>query len=276
MTTTITVRALTDALFSLFPAAWAEPWDHVGLSVGNPDASVRGVAVALDVSAASVDAAAERGANVLLTHHPVCLDLPPTIAPASAQVGFAPAAIWEAVKRDVAVISMHTNLDRSPRAALLMPQMLGLEAKAGIERDRTPSQGSLGALANLSQPWTLAHLAKACTEAFGRVAQVYGDNPGARLDRIAFCSGSMGGTSCEDVAAAQADAAVCGECGYHRALDLVARSCSVVVLGHDASELPHRQALIQAAVECGISRSLVFLIDEAPVWWQTDTLICGD
>ncbi len=37
------VRDLESSLLARFPRRDAEAWDHVGLSVGDPDAKVRGV-----------------------------------------------------------------------------------------------------------------------------------------------------------------------------------------------------------------------------------------
>jgi dinuclear metal center YbgI/SA1388 family protein len=61
------------ALDDLYPAAWAEPWDAVGLVVGDPDAPVRRVLFAIDPVAAVVAEAAQRGADLLVTHHPLYL-----------------------------------------------------------------------------------------------------------------------------------------------------------------------------------------------------------
>ena len=76
------VKDLESRLFARFPLSDAEPWDHVGLSVGDPEAQVAGVACALDPTPAHVEEAAARGANVLITHHPVYLKAPDTFSPA--------------------------------------------------------------------------------------------------------------------------------------------------------------------------------------------------
>jgi dinuclear metal center YbgI/SA1388 family protein len=61
------------ALEELYPAAWAETWDAVGLVVGDPDAVVRRVLFAIDPVAPVVEEAADRGADLLVTHHPLYL-----------------------------------------------------------------------------------------------------------------------------------------------------------------------------------------------------------
>lgn len=70
------VAELERALLARYPKTDAEPWDHVGLSVGDPAVEITGVACALDATEANVLRAQEAGANVLLTHHPVYIKAP--------------------------------------------------------------------------------------------------------------------------------------------------------------------------------------------------------
>ena len=55
----------------LAPAAYAEEWDNPGLNVGNPDADVKKVLVALDATEEVIDEAVEIGADMIITHHPL-------------------------------------------------------------------------------------------------------------------------------------------------------------------------------------------------------------
>ncbi|GAC1611727.1 MAG: Nif3-like dinuclear metal center hexameric protein [Mycobacteriales bacterium] len=61
------------ALEVLYPLRLAEPWDAVGLAVGDPDSDVRRVLFAIDPVEPVVAEAAERGADLLVTHHPLYL-----------------------------------------------------------------------------------------------------------------------------------------------------------------------------------------------------------
>ena len=55
----------------LAPAKLAEEWDNPGLNVGNPDAEVKKILVALDATEAVIDEAVEKGADMIVTHHPL-------------------------------------------------------------------------------------------------------------------------------------------------------------------------------------------------------------
>ena len=60
-------------LEQLYPPAWAESWDAVGLVCGDPDATVRRVLLAVDPVEAVVDEALSGGFDLLVTHHPLYL-----------------------------------------------------------------------------------------------------------------------------------------------------------------------------------------------------------
>ena len=261
----LTVGRLEEALLARFPLSDAEPWDRVGISVGDPCEEVRGVACALDVTPQTIRAAAKTGANVLLTHHPVYLEMPARICPQRSGAATPASSIWEAVESRVSLIALHTNLDRSLQGSLRMPELLGLRARPGLERGRGEGAGRYGSVCDLGEPTTLDALALRCRDAFGRVSQVFGD--GSRsLSRVGFFTGSVGSSGCEDAVAAGLDCVVCGECGYHRALDLDSVGVAVIILGHDASELPLVSCLRDAALGCGVEAGRVFVVPEPRRW----------
>lgn len=125
----VTAGQLADALAWRFPLAWAEPWDHVGLLIGDPAMRVSGAFVTLDATAEAVARAHACGAEVLVTHHPPYLEPPARIAPGPGPAG----TLEAAVRLGVAVISMHTNVDRSPEGAAALPALLGLDAEGPLE-----------------------------------------------------------------------------------------------------------------------------------------------
>lgn len=130
----VKVSELVAYLDGRIPFAWAEPWDKVGLVVGDPDATVKRVFVSLDPTQDAVKAAAAAKAQVLLTHHPAFLDPVARLMPdpGSAGVPFA------AVRAGVALISCHTNLDRAPEGADALPLVLGTQAIEPLERGGQP------------------------------------------------------------------------------------------------------------------------------------------
>lgn len=94
----------------LAPARWAEEWDNVGLVVGDPAQQITGILVALTVTEEVVQAAAGRGANLIVSHHPPWLKLAPRLRP-DAPAGRLAALL---IKKEMAVVAAHTNLDVAP------------------------------------------------------------------------------------------------------------------------------------------------------------------
>ncbi len=124
----VRVRDIVRTVLEEFPASWAESWDAVGLRVGDPDAEVTGVALTLEATSDRIRWAASRGANVLATHHPPALGEHDTFTAAGST-----GALFTAASEGVAVISAHTNLDRSPQGAPVLLRALGLEDGEPLE-----------------------------------------------------------------------------------------------------------------------------------------------
>lgn len=259
------VHDLETALFGRFPRSDAEPWDHVGLSVGDPSAEVEGVACALDASLSSLERAASLGANVLLTHHPVYLSAPSAFAPpGTTSLPSASGVVFEAIRRGMSIISMHTNLDRSKQARDALACTLGYSALSSLEHPDDPDAPGLGSVCEVD-PCSLGALSVRAERAFDTKAQVWGSSE-ATMRRIAVLGGSLGDFG-EDALRIGCDAVLTGEVGYHRAQDLSLRGLSVILLSHDKSEQPFCRILADASVEAGVERDRIHVIALPRQWW---------
>lgn len=126
---TVSVGDIERAVARRFPVQRAEGWDRAGLLAGDPEREVTGVVFALDATRAAIAAAAERGANVLVTHHPAFLEAPRSVKPGPGPGG----VLFAALDAGVALINAHTNLDRDAEAQRLLPAALGLEVLGPLE-----------------------------------------------------------------------------------------------------------------------------------------------
>ena len=227
---------MVEGLFSLFPATDAEPWDRVGLSVGDPQAAIEGVACCLDPTPDAIRRARESGCNVLVTHHPAFLDPPAIVGP---HATLASRTVWEAVRLGVSLVAMHTNLDRSEPALRLPAALTGLPYLRPLDVD------GYGAVLD-GNGLTAAEVAERFAATYGAPAQVWHGRQ--RSGDVAFCSGSLGGIG-DGALRAGCSTIVGGELSYHRCLDLVARGAAVILLGHDASEQPYAELLAESVEE---------------------------
>jgi putative NIF3 family GTP cyclohydrolase 1 type 2 len=97
-------------LESRYPSAWAVSGDRTGLEVGHPGKQVKSILVALEVTPAIVAEAAQRGAQLLLTHHPLLYQ--PLKDVREDRPGGR--LLTDLVRAGLALISCHTNLDIAP------------------------------------------------------------------------------------------------------------------------------------------------------------------
>ncbi|HEX5679665.1 MAG TPA: Nif3-like dinuclear metal center hexameric protein, partial [Desulfobacterales bacterium] len=101
------LRDIIRILDTIAPPGLAEPWDNVGLQLGDPGRDVKTVWIALDASPAVIDAACAGRIDLLVTHHPLIFQ-PLTRIDVQRPIG---AAIEQALQHRLAVFALHTNLD---------------------------------------------------------------------------------------------------------------------------------------------------------------------
>ena len=103
------LAAVLAAVDRLAPFELAEPWDRVGLQVGDREAEVRAVMVALDPTTTALDHAVRRDCQALLVHHPLVRD-PVAAVTADTYPG---SLILRAAGKGIALIAAHTNVDKA-------------------------------------------------------------------------------------------------------------------------------------------------------------------
>ena len=258
------VSELLSHLLARFPKASAEPWDHIGLSVGAPASEVAGVCCALDATERNIRRTHDAGANVLLTHHPVYIKAPDAFTPADPSGPSSAAAVYTAARLGISVISLHTNLDRSVEAREALPALVGAAPSSSLEHE-DPAELGLGAVCEIAAT-SLGDFAQRVADAFWSDPRVWGE-PDRPLSRVAFLGGSLGGFG-ELAIARGCSAVVTGEAGYHTAQDLALRGCPVIALGHDRSEEPFRGILARACAQAGVPQDRISSL-RSPVQWRT-------
>ena len=165
----------------------------------------------------------------------------------------------------MSIISLHTNLDRSHEARACLCKLLNAVPDSSLEHVDDPESTGLGALATLNDPCTLRDLAARAATAFGSDPRVWGDAE-RPCRTVAILGGSLGDFG-ELAIAAGADVIVTGEAGYHVAQDLALRGLSVILLGHDRSEEPFVDILMNSAVDAGVDPRHAIKILNPCQWW---------
>ena len=126
------VRDVARIIEEFAPLEAAAEWDNTGLCIGSPDAEVKGVLVGFDCTPELIAEAVERGANMVVTHHPLIFRGVKRISPDS----FLGSAITLAIKHDIAVYAAHTNADKAACGVNdLMADRLGLKNRSVLSAD---------------------------------------------------------------------------------------------------------------------------------------------
>lgn len=105
----VRVQDINGLLNRLYPPGYAEEWDNVGLQVGDPQARVEKILVCLDPTRDALELARAESAQLLISHHPLIFRPLKNLTPSDATGRL----VWQAARDGLAVISLHTNLDRA-------------------------------------------------------------------------------------------------------------------------------------------------------------------
>ena len=131
-----TLQDIVNLLESRYPSAWAVTGDRAGLEVGDPAQLIGAILVALEATPAVVAEAGHRGAQLLLTHHPL-LYRPLEDVREDRPGGRLLAALLRA---RLAMVSCHTNLDIAPGGLndylAQKLELTGVEVLTPTTRDR--------------------------------------------------------------------------------------------------------------------------------------------
>ncbi len=228
------VAEILAALESIAPTAWAEEWDNVGLMVGAPGAEVSGVLVALDATLEAVESTAAAGAECLVVHHPL-LFKPLSALDTERPVG---QAIEAAMKKGVAVLAVHTNLDAAPGGVSdVLAVLLGLDAIEVLAPKAGQARVGLGRIGRLAVPLRLKALVEQVKEVLSVDAVRVVGRPEVQVRSLAVCGGSAGDLV-EAAFARGAHALLAGEISHHAAREAEALGLALIEAGHYATEAP--------------------------------------
>jgi dinuclear metal center YbgI/SA1388 family protein len=204
----MTVKDIFAFLEELAPFELQESYDNSGFLVGDKNAVVTGVCLCLDITRDVIAEAKAKGANLIISHHPVIFK------PLSGI--WAQTAAYELVRSDINAICAHTNFD----AEILPAMMLDL---IGAPRGELP--GAMSA----------DELAKRCKTAFNSAFIRYVDG-GKPIRKIAVCPGS-GGSRFDEAVEAGCDAFVTGEMKHSAFVEAKNAGITLVEAGHFHTEI---------------------------------------
>lgn len=204
-----------------YPVEAACSFDNPGFLVGDGNAKVGGVLVALDCDFSAISAAEKNGCNLIISHHPVIFEPLKSVK--------AGTVVYELICKGISVISMHTNLDIAEGGvADCICRAAGLtEAEA-----YTAADGFILRSAKTA-PIAAEELAAKLRAAFGAPIRFVA---GSRaIESILICPGS-GGSYISEAISAGFDALITGDVKHNQLVDADNAGASVFDIGHYAGE----------------------------------------
>lgn len=223
----------------LYPPAWAESWDAVGLVCGDPDAPVRRVLFAVDPVAPVVDEAESWEADLIITHHPLLLRAVHGV-PATDPKG---RVLHRLIRAGTGLHVAHTNADVArPGVSDALAHTLGLEEARPLVPAATDPEGrrGLGRIGGVSGKPTLGEFADRAVSRLGATGgglRVAGE-PGHRLGVAAVCGGAGDGVL-DAAREAGADVLLTSDLRHHPASESRAWGAPALIdAAHWATEWP--------------------------------------
>lgn len=222
-----------DLLEELAPARLAEPWDNPGLQVAVNVSELRKVFLALDPTAAALQRAAQRKAQILLTHHPLIFR-PLSRVDVRTYPGD---VIAEAIGNEIALLALHTNLDAAPGGINdILAGLLGLENVDVLQPLENAAGAGLGRIGDLPAAMPLEAFRRSAAESLGiESLALIGVKPTGEVRRVAVVGGS-GGSLAATAREKGADVLLTGDIGHHHALEAAERGLILVDGGHFGTE----------------------------------------
>lgn len=206
------IKDVISALECFAPLPLQEDWDNAGLQVGLTEAEVSGALLCLDVTEKVVDDAIAKGCNLIVSHHPLIFKKLRRINGAND----VQRSVIKAIKNDIAIVSMHTNLDSAKGGVNhRMAEKLGLQnvrflnpqQKAGVEC-------GIGTIGELPEPMDAKDFLALVKQTFRTGCVISNPLLSRKIKSVALGGGACG-EFLGDAIAANADAFVVGEMRYH-------------------------------------------------------------
>ena len=241
-----TVADILKFLEALAPRDMKMSWDHVGLLCGSRATPVTKVLVALDPFEHVCREAADWGAELIVTHHPLIFRPLPNITDETS-IG---RAIMMLCRSGISAINAHTNLDQAPGGVNdVLAATLGLEKIQVISPSGVDAEGRDWGLLHCGEipEQPLEDFLAAVKQKLGSTGLRYVDG-GKPVQKVAVGGGSCG-SDLPAAVAAGCDTFVTSDVKYNQFWDAKDLGLNLIDAGHFYTENPVVPVLAAAIAE---------------------------
>lgn len=229
------VHDVLEALEQFAPASMKYDWDNVGLLCGRGSQEVHKILVALDPFEDVCQEAAETGADLIVTHHPLIFQAPKSITDGDS-VG---RCILFLASHNISAVNAHTNLDCAPGGVNdRLAELLGLQNVEILNPMGTDGQGRPYGLIRMGtvEETPLADFLDRVKENLRAPGLRYADG-GKPVRRIAVGGGACAG-AVREVYDAGCDTFVTADVKYNQFWDAHDLGLNLIDAGHFWTENP--------------------------------------
>ena len=257
----VKLTEITDLIEKKFPPEYAEDFDNIGLLVGRRDKEVKKVILCLDANKNVVREAIKKGAELIITHHPVIFNPIKSISDDTD----AGEMLVSAIENGISIYSAHTNLDSAPNGLTdTVCQMLDLSPFSNLE-------GNLGRLCKTEKGTTAKSLCERIKKEFKIETLFSTFTKDKEIKTVAVCNGGGGGELVDIAQSLNADVYISGDLKHHEMSALkISNKTDFIEMRHFDSEkiAPY---IIKEVLLKAFGKDLELIVSEAETSPLLDT-----
>ena len=208
----MTVKDILNCITEIAPLHWQESYDNAGLQVGDLNAEAYKALICLDITEAIVDEAIAKECDLIVSHHPLIFRGLKHLTPET----YIERAVMKAVKHDIAMISMHTNLDNSYLGvSRVLADRLGLKNLNLLQPSESePEVCGAGMIGEFDTAMEEKDFLQLVAETIGSPCLRHSVLTGRKVKKVALCGGS-GSPFMPDALRQKVDAYLTADIKYH-------------------------------------------------------------
>ena len=227
-----TIQNVCSFLDQFAPTRLAEDWDNVGLLAGDADSPANKIMTCLTITPASTAEAIERGADMIVSHHPL-----PFRALKRITTDQIPSRmLWQLIRANVAIYSPHTGFDSAMSGInQMLADRIGLTDTQPLNPIVDDEDGLGSGRVGTAEIGSFGELVEICKQQFGLSGLHVVGSTNNQIQKVAIACGS-GGSFLGKAIAAGCDTFITGETTFHTCLEAESSGVNLLLLGHYSSE----------------------------------------
>ncbi len=238
------LKIVIDKLNGFAPNDYQESFDNSGLQIGDVNSEIVKVLVCLDVTEKVINEAISIGANLIVSHHPLIFHGIKHIT----EKTYIERVIRTAIKNDIAIYSMHTNLDKIQNGvSCRLAECIGLKNISILSTDIHNNNIGLGAIGELDEEYDEIEILNKVKQLLHINAIKHSPLLNKKVKKIALCGGS-GAEFIQDAIDKGAEIYFTADIKYHEYF-MPENQIVIADIGHYESEIITKDIIYEQLIE---------------------------